>query len=125
MNRTRTQLLTPKFSVDLWNCFHSVLEDLPKTNNACEGFHHGFSAILGSSHPTIFKLIKGLQEQHTLTSLKINQFLAGTMPNVNKKYAALAKRLRLVVESYGADESELAIFSHTEYLRKIAYLISE
>src|SRR5579863_2605946 len=52
-NRRKTARIPPLFAIPLWNCFHSVLEDRPKTNNSAEGFHNGFAAMLGSSHPTI------------------------------------------------------------------------
>jgi len=125
MNRAGTQRLSPKFAIELWNCFHSVLEDLPKTNNTCEGYHNGLAACLGAAHPTIYKLIKELQHQHSLSSLKINQFLAGNVQNVCKKTVKLASRLKLIVEGYGVDESATNIFCHTQYLRKLAYCISD
>lgn len=118
-NRRKTSRLSPLFSIPLWNCFHSVLEDLPKTNNSCEGFHHGFASLLGASHPTIYKLINGLQEQQTLTEFKINQFRAGTIPPSKRKYMDAAKRLKVIVEKYGADD-----FTQIEYLRRLAYCIT-
>lgn len=117
-NLRRTARLDPLFAKDLWNCFHSVLDDLPKTNNSCEGFHSGFQTILGASHPTIYKLIDGLKSQETLASLKINQFHAGKLPPTVKKYADHAKKLKTIVETYGAQD-----FEHVEYLRKISYCI--
>ena len=38
----------PIFQIALWNVHNSVLEDLPKTNNAVEGWHRGFSQLLGA-----------------------------------------------------------------------------
>jgi cellulase/cellobiase CelA1 len=73
-NRRRTGRIPPRYAIQQWNCHHSVLEGLPKTNNSAEGFHHGFINLIGASHPTIFRLINGLKDQQSLTELKIQQF---------------------------------------------------
>jgi len=117
-NLRRTERIAPIFSITLWNCFHSVLEELPKTNNNCEGFHNALASLLGASHPTIYKLVDGLKDKQTLTQLKMNQFNAGTVPPPNKKYQRAAKQLQAIVERYGDGE-----FSQVEYLRRIAYQI--
>lgn len=67
--------------ISLWNCFHSVLEDLPKTNNACEGFHNGFASVLGAHHPTIYKLIDSLKDEQVLTELAMSQL--AMEPNIS------------------------------------------
>jgi hypothetical protein len=76
-NRRKTQKIAPLFNINLWNCFHSVLEDRPKTNNSCEGFHSGFAGLLGASHPTIYKFISGLQDHRHLPRSKLTSFNAG------------------------------------------------
>jgi hypothetical protein len=58
----------PKFAIDLWNCYDSVLADLPKPNNFCEGFHSGFTSLLSFEHPSISKFVEGLLEQLSLTT---------------------------------------------------------
>lgn len=117
-NPLRTARVAPLYAIPLWNCFHSVLEDLPKTNNACEGFNSGFSSLLGASHPTIYKLIDGLKEQQVLTELTIHQRVAGTVPTPRKKFAIASTKLRKVVEQYGVGD-----FCHIDYLRQISYRV--
>jgi hypothetical protein len=97
-NRRKTFRIAPRYAVTHWNCHHSVLEGLPKTNNGAEGFHNGFMHLLGACHPTIYKLITGLKDQQSLTELKINQFRAGTEQPVCKKYAEAGMKLRKAVE---------------------------
>jgi hypothetical protein len=118
LNRRGTARIAPLYEISVWNCYHSVLNDLPKTNNACEGFHHGFSALLGSHHPTIYKLIDGFKEQQTLTELTIHQFRAGNPPQQRKKYKLAAEKLKRVVEDYGSPS-----LSNMDYLRQICYRI--
>lgn len=118
-NRRKTARIPPLFAIDLWNCYNSVLENLPKTNNSCEGFHNGFSAMLGSSHPTIYKLIDALKEQQVLTELAINQLRAGIPPPPpRKKYKRSSENLKKIVETYGSPG-----FVPLDYLRQIAYCI--
>ncbi|OXA46033.1 hypothetical protein Fcan01_19298 [Folsomia candida] len=74
-NRGRNVWLEPIFSIKLWNCFHAVLQGLPKTTNACEGFHHGFATLL-----------------------------AGTEATPGNKYKLLALKLQETVEKYGLDD---------------------
>lgn len=107
----------PIFEISLWNCFHSVLEDLPKTNNSCEGFHHALSSILGASHPTIYKIIDGLKDQQALIELKIQQLMAGNVAPQNKASIDLAKKLRSTVKLYPAEIADIP------YLRRISYSI--
>ena len=33
----------PLFDRLLWSCYYRVLDDLPKTNNSLEGWHHAFN----------------------------------------------------------------------------------
>lgn len=49
------------FNVDLWNCYQSVKDDQPRSNNAVEGWHHAFNGSLGAHHVSIWKFIKFLQ----------------------------------------------------------------
>jgi len=49
------------FNIDLWNCYQSVIDNKPRTNNAVEGWHHAFNGSLGAHHPPIWKFIKCLQ----------------------------------------------------------------
>jgi hypothetical protein len=119
MNRRGDGWVPPRFAIDLWNCYDSVLEDLPKTNNAYEGFQNGFAILLGASHPTIYKLVTGLKQQQSLTELKVNKFVALKEQAPDKKYVHAAAVLKKHVERYGAGD-----FSHMEYLKGISYCIS-
>lgn len=110
----------PLFPIDTWNCFQSVLDDEPKTNNACEGFHNAFASALGCAHPNLYKLIDKLKEQEALTTFKINQFQAGTVPPKKRKYQELATKLQDIVAEYGTGKYE-----PLEYVKRLAYTISE
>ena len=37
---------SPIFDIDIWNMYSRVLDDLPKSNNSVEGWHHSFQSSL-------------------------------------------------------------------------------
>lgn len=98
----RNRRMEPFFAIKLWNCFHRVAEGIAKTNNALEGWHHGFHHMLGGDHPTVWRLIDGLKKQQSLNELRITQYQSGQAPPPSRKrYRYSAEKLRRVVESYG------------------------
>uniref|UniRef100_A0A6P7GX96 Uncharacterized protein LOC114343419 n=1 Tax=Diabrotica virgifera virgifera TaxID=50390 RepID=A0A6P7GX96_DIAVI len=73
----RQQIRPPMFPRNLWNCFEFIEEDLPRTNNAVEGWHNSFSSILNAAHPNLWKFITGLKKEESLNRLKVEQYIAG------------------------------------------------
>jgi len=61
----------PMFSVNMWNCYESVIQDLPRTNNSVEGWHHAFNAALGANHVSIWKFIRFLKHEQLLQEVSI------------------------------------------------------
>lgn len=108
----------PIFQIALWNVNTSVLEDLPKTNNAVEGWHRGFSQLIGAYHPSIWKFIEGLKKEQSLNELKIEQFVAGIQQQPGKKkYKEVAARIKVIVADYGNR-------SLLDFLRGIAHNVN-
>jgi hypothetical protein len=105
----------PAFSHSLWNCYDAVLHDLPKTNNAIEGWHRSFSELLGAHHPSIWKFIEGLQKEQSMNELTIEQYISGHQPPpVRRVYRDTAARIKAIVAEY-VDRPLL------DYLRGIAH----
>jgi hypothetical protein len=103
------------YPISLWNVYEQTMQDLPKTNNAVEGWHRGFSQLLGSHHPTIWKFIDGLKQEQSANELKIEQFLSGhPLPQGRKVYKDVAMRIKTIVSDYGNRP-------HLDYLRGIAH----
>lgn len=90
----------PLFEIKLWNCYDSLLQSLPKTNNICEGFHRGFAGLLSVHHPTLYKLIDGLLKQQSLTDVKMTMVDIENTDKGRKKWSQLAIKLKKLVESY-------------------------
>lgn len=96
----------PKFPLSLWNCHEATKNDLPRTNNAVEGWHNGFSSLLGADQPSLWKFIKGLQKQQGLNEIKIERYIAGNAPELGrKKYRDTAAKIKTIVEGYKGRKS--------------------
>ena len=48
---------TPTFHKSMWNMYARVHEELPRTNNAVEGWHRGFATNLGAYHPNFWRYL--------------------------------------------------------------------
>lgn len=97
INKKRKQ---PRYSHDLWNCHDSVLNDMPRTNNAVEGWHRGFSSGL-SAHPTIFKLIDALKLEQSKNEMLLGQINSGVgPPHKRVKYRDNDERMKRIVMNY-------------------------
>ena len=60
----------PHFKPELWNIYDRIVRNLPKTNNAVEGWHRAFQTSLGHNHPTIYKFIEFLRMEQDHTEKK-------------------------------------------------------
>jgi hypothetical protein len=108
----------PLFALALWNCFDAALQDLPKTNNSVEGWHRGFSELIGANHPTIWKFIDALKTEQNVNEMKIEQYISGQQPNPSRRvYRDTAERIKSIVLDY-TNRPVL------DYLRGIAHNLS-
>lgn len=91
----------PTYAINMWNMYQRSEDELPKTNNAVEGWHRSFQSNVGSSHPTIWKFIGFLQREQALQQVYITQMLAGHPSQTpRKKYADSYERILTIVRSY-------------------------
>ena len=86
----------PKYPISLWNVRSRVLNDLPKANNACEGFNNALRSSITATHPNIWKFLRSMKEEVCLSETKLLQISLGHQIN-KKKYQMLAKRVKLQV----------------------------
>ncbi|KAK9731440.1 hypothetical protein QE152_g13670 [Popillia japonica] len=109
--RQRRQLLFP---ANVWNCYDLADQDIPRTNNAVEGWHNTFSSLLNAAHPNSWKFIDSLKKGYNLNELKIEQYIAGSVPPRKKKYQDTANRITAIVVDFPTRPN-------LEYLRGIAH----
>ena len=109
----------PLFSIQMWNCFDSVIDNLPTTNNGVEGWHNRFANIVDRYHAQMNEFINSLKMEQNTTEVLIQQFRSGreiALPK-RKKFKNYDSRLKNVVQRY--DRQNVL-----EYLRDIATLVS-
>ena len=51
--------------------FHRTDDELPRTNNAVEGWHRGFQAHVSACHPVFWKFLEVLQKEETVVRVGI------------------------------------------------------
>ena len=106
------------YNIDMWNMHQRAEYELPKTNNAVEGWHRSFQSNVGSYHPTIWKFISFIQREQDLQQVHCAQMQAGHSSQTSrKKYVDASIRILSIVRSY-RDRSII------DYLRGIAYNLS-
>ena len=97
----------PKFSLELWNIHERVIQDLPRSNNAVEGWHHAFNTRVSMKHPSITKLAKCIIREQSKFEIDIERLRAGEQPKKKKKvYANLDARLKRIALSYIVNNME-------------------
>ena len=108
----------PLFELGLWNMYKQTLNDLPRTNNAVEGWHHSFQANVGAYHPNFWKFIDILKHEQNLTQVNIAQAQAGhQLEPQSRRYLDSNQRIKNIVQVY----HNRGIM---QYLRGLAYNIS-
>lgn len=95
----------PLFDILLWSCHNRVLNDLLKTNNSLEGWHHAFSRRVNVHHPNLSKLIQKLRIEQSSTEILIEQAFSGAdVSRENKKYICVKERLKKLVLNYDVED---------------------
>lgn len=106
----------PLFPLRMWNCFETVEQGLPKTNNSLEGWHRGFQNQICGEHPNIWKFIEAIKREQSISELRIEQYVSGQEPAMSKrKYRDSAQRLARIVTNFVPNVNV------QEYLRGIAH----
>lgn len=108
----------PLFPLDMWNSYADTVHDLPRTNNAVEGWNNGFSSRVGQAHAQMGKFLNKLKTEQNLTDILIEQADTGleiSEPK-KKKYKDYDQRLKNIAFTYKKDDV-------LDYLNNIAKLI--
>ena len=91
----------PRFSIQLWSQFSRVIDKLPRSNNAIEGWHNAFNNVVGFAHPSTTKLARKLQQEQHSTQLLRRQLELGTTAGRKKKtYIRVNEALHAMVTDY-------------------------
>ena len=90
-------------------------EGMARTNNICEGWHHGLQSLLQCSHPTMWRFLEGLHSDCIKQKASFLQGITGVQHPAEKRYRILRERAMRAVETYG--QTDVLTF-----LRAIAHL---
>ncbi|XP_018497595.1 uncharacterized protein LOC100904923 [Galendromus occidentalis] len=108
----------PLMKLEWWNVHSLVLDGMGCTNNEVEGWHSAFAGRIGSSHPTVFKLLEQIKVEQGKTEFVVENSLSQGIGNRSKKkYRDRQQRLYKLVSTYATRNSLL-------FLRGIAHNIS-
>lgn len=91
----------PLFPPDLWNVHDVTLANQDRTNNACEGWNHGFYNLVGHANPTVWTVIKAFQNDSVINKTSILQIDRGEPPvkKIRRITLDFQKRLRTLCEN--------------------------
>ena len=106
----------PLFPLEIWNQREAAIEKLPKTTNACEGWHNSLNAIFLSSHPTMWCLFEGIKKDIAIQKLIHARASTGAVESKNSRYKALAGRVSNAAALFDQEDDKL------KFLRRLASL---
>ena len=113
----RGRFRRPRFPISWWSVYDRVNQNLPRTNNAVEGWHNSFNSHVGLHHANIWKFLKVLKNDDDVSRVKMVKILQGNVPkNANPVFARMNVRILTVVASYGNRQP-------LDYLQGIAHNI--
>jgi hypothetical protein len=108
----------PLFDHKLWNIYDRVIANLPRSNNAVEGWHNAFATRVAISHPTVTKLTEKIRLEQSKFEIDIAQVFQGHEPKPKK--ACYRKRDELISRLVlGYDQLQI-----DQYLKNISPNIS-
>lgn len=99
--RMQVKWKKPQYSSKLWSVYNRVLEGEPRTTGNLEAWHRRFGVVVNKHHPSIWQLLKNLQEEQIHTDAAISKLIAGQAPpKIRKDQQVKNTRLENVVSSY-------------------------
>ena len=77
--------------------FNRTNKELPRTNNAAEGWHRSFQANVATYHPTFWKFIGTLKNEESLIRTAILQNQGGhQLPPQRRRYIDRSAHMRIL-----------------------------
>ena len=76
---------TPLFPPDFWSVVDNIDHAFPRTQNSVEAWHRRWSALVGTAHLGVYKIIKELQKEQNRVELDVESILRGIPRPLQKK----------------------------------------
>jgi hypothetical protein len=95
--------LTP---IDFWNISERIAEDLPRTTNSVEAWHHALGHSLKEDHSSIWRIFEIMKEEFSLSNAHASSQRVDPKNNQKQKYERITediqkKRRELLDETIG------------------------
>ena len=95
--------------------FHRTDDELPRINNAVEGWYRGFQAHVSVCHPVFWKFLQVLKKEETIVRVGILQNEGGhETPPQRRRYTDCTQHILRIVDDFPNHQI-------IGYLRSIAY----
>ena len=105
----------PTFNIETWNMFHRTDNELPRINNAVEGWHRRFQSHVTTYYPSFRKFNDIMKQEEGLVRAGVLQIQGGhPPPPQRRRYADNHARILRIVYDY-------ANRGRINYLRSIAH----
>ena len=89
------------FDLALWNMYSQTIGDLPRTNNAVEGWNRRFQANVAAYHPNFWKFIDILKWEQSLSHVNISQARLCHQPEPQHQHYQDSNRgIKNIVQDY-------------------------
>ena len=86
----------PMFPPEVWNVHDAVLNNAPCTNNICEGWNNKFFNLVGTHHPSVWRVVEWFKKEEATVQTILAQDAVGNPPvkKVRKKFVNMQTQLR-------------------------------
>jgi hypothetical protein len=91
----RMRRTPPPYPPRVWNVHQATVDGTERTNNVCEGWNNAFANLVGHHHPSVFTLLRALQEDQALAATEILHDAQGRPPTKRIKRATEQHQARL------------------------------
>ena len=97
----RNHRASPHFDIAFWNLYDRVLQRLPRSNNAAEGWHNAFNNAVGIADSSVPNLSRKLQaEQHSALLFRRQRELGQPQPKKKRIYQQIDDAFCVIVLDY-------------------------
>ena len=112
-------LIAERFDRATWNMYQRVKEQLPRTNNAVEGFHSAFAKDIKDHPPVTVLSQKYRKVQHHKANMRKQHLDGAKLPPVRRTYQKVTASIRRQVERF-----DNGLIENLVYLEQVAKVMT-